>query len=103
MLGIQLSAADVTPTGLTLACNQSGGTPTGELTTGSKYWLDKEVNGIWEAIKSVQDLAWTSTSFLTVAEEFGLTEENCSTNGAFIKRERLVFEREKGNLMFVAC
>ena len=51
MLGIQLSAADVTPTGLTLACNQSGGTPTGELTTGSKYWLDKEVNGIWEALK----------------------------------------------------
>lgn len=44
-----------------------------------------------------------STSFLTVAEEFGLTEDNCSTNGAFIKRERLIFEREKGNLMFAAC
>ncbi len=43
------------------------------------------------------------TSFLTVAEEFGLTEENCATNGAFIKRERLVYEKENGTLMFVAC
>lgn len=28
-------------------------------------------------------------SFLTVAEEFGLTEQNAATNGAFMKLERL--------------
>ena len=40
--------------------------------------------------------------FLTVAKEFGLTEENCPTNGAFMKKERLETERAKGNLMYVA-
>lgn len=38
--------------------------------------------------------------FGTVAKEFGLTQENCPTNGAFMKKERLIFEREKGNLQF---
>ena len=42
-------------------------------------------------------------SFLTVAEDFGLTEDNCATNGAFLKRERLVYEKENGTLMFAAC
>lgn len=39
-------------------------------------------------------------SFLTVAEEFGLTKENCPTNGAFIESERLVAEKKKGNGMY---
>lgn len=38
--------------------------------------------------------------FGTVAEQFGLTEDNCPTNGAFLKRERLVEDRAKGNEMF---
>lgn len=39
-------------------------------------------------------------SFLTVAQEFGLTPENCPSNGAFIKSERLLAEKQKGNVMF---
>jgi ribosomal protein S18 acetylase RimI-like enzyme len=39
-------------------------------------------------------------SFATVAEEFGLTEQNAATNGAFMKIERLQNEFEHGNLMF---
>ena len=39
-------------------------------------------------------------SFLTVAHDFGLTVENCPTNGAFLKTERLVADRERGNVMF---
>jgi ribosomal protein S18 acetylase RimI-like enzyme len=39
-------------------------------------------------------------SFGTVAEEFKLTVENCPTNGAFIKIERLIADKEKGNLMY---
>ncbi len=39
-------------------------------------------------------------SFGTVARDFGLTLENCPTNGAFIKVERLFAEREKGNRMY---
>lgn len=39
-------------------------------------------------------------SFATVAEEFGLTQENCATNGAFIPLSRLKSEYDNGNLMF---
>jgi ribosomal protein S18 acetylase RimI-like enzyme len=38
--------------------------------------------------------------FLTVADDFGLTEEKVPTNGAFIKTERLEADRAKGNLMY---
>lgn len=38
--------------------------------------------------------------FQTVADDFGLTIENVPTNGAFIRTERLVADREKGNQMF---
>lgn len=38
--------------------------------------------------------------FGTVAKDFGLTTENCPTNGAFIKVERLVKDISRGNLMF---
>ena len=33
--------------------------------------------------------------FQTVAQEFGLTVENCATNGAFIKKERLIIDKAK--------
>lgn len=35
-------------------------------------------------------------SFGTVADEFGLTVDNCPTNGAFLKTERLVSEMDQG-------
>jgi ribosomal protein S18 acetylase RimI-like enzyme len=40
-------------------------------------------------------------SFGTVADEFGLTVENCPSNGAFIRTARLRSDRLKGNRMFV--
>lgn len=39
--------------------------------------------------------------FVTVAKDFGLTEENCPTNGAFIRKERLLEEKNKGHIMYV--
>ena len=39
-------------------------------------------------------------SFQTVADEFGLTKENCPTNGAFMPVERLMDDYEKGMRMF---
>lgn len=38
--------------------------------------------------------------FATVAEEFGLTEQNCATNGAFMTIDRLRNEYQIGNKMF---
>ncbi len=65
LLGIQLSATDITPTGLTLVCNQSGGQATGELFTGSMYWLEKKVNGEWVAVEMVQDnIGWDDMALL---------------------------------------
>lgn len=39
-------------------------------------------------------------SFGTVAVDFGLTEQNCPTNGAFIKTERLVRDFYRGVIMY---
>lgn len=39
-------------------------------------------------------------SFLTVARDFGLTQENCPTNGAFIQPSRLLSDRQKGAFMY---
>ena len=39
-------------------------------------------------------------AFHTVAEQFGLTEENCPTNAAFITTERLERERRRGQHQF---
>lgn len=38
-------------------------------------------------------------SFATVAADFGFTEHNCPTNGAFIRTERLVSDWSRGDLM----
>lgn len=38
--------------------------------------------------------------FQTVAIQFGLTFENCATNGAFIEKERLIIDKAKGSYMY---
>lgn len=39
-------------------------------------------------------------SFAAVAEEFGITQSNCPTNGAFIPLSRLQEDFQNGNLMY---
>lgn len=59
-LGVTLTAEDVTPTGLTLVCTQSGGAPTGELQTGSPFWLEVYSEGNWFPVKDdMEDVLWT--------------------------------------------
>ena len=52
--GIRLRVADVTPTGLTLICEQSGGNPTGELQTDPMFWLERHVDGEWKNVEQRQ-------------------------------------------------
>ena len=52
--GIRLRVADVTPAGLTLICEQSGGNPTGELQTGPMFWLERQVGGVWKNVERRQ-------------------------------------------------
>lgn len=73
--GIALSVKDVTPTGCTLVCTQSGGSPSGELMTGTPYWLQVWKDGQWKAVEetpSEYERAWTSEAWLITME--GTTE-----------------------------
>ena len=68
-LGITLAADNVTPTGLTIVCTQSGGEATGELSTGSYYIIEKLVDDKWTAVDYAYDgssgeLAWTAEAWL---------------------------------------
>ena len=63
--GLVLAAEDVTDTGLTLRFIQSGGEPSGELQTGSPYWLEREENGEWTAVEPLmEDVAWDMMAYL---------------------------------------
>ncbi len=59
--GITLSAEDVTPTGMTLVCTQSGGEFNGQLETGSYYALERLVKGEWlpVGIQPGLEVSWT--------------------------------------------
>lgn len=59
--GVTLSAEDVTPTGMTLVCTQSGGKYEGELYTGSRFVLERFVEGEWlpVSIKPEEEVDWT--------------------------------------------
>lgn len=73
-LGVQLSVDNVTPTGLTLICNQSGGEPTGELQTGTAYSLEKDVNGVWQAVEAKEVMGWNDEAL--IIEKDSKTEWN---------------------------
>lgn len=65
--GITLTAENITPTGATIKCTQSGGEPTGELHTGSWFILENwtQQNG-WKEVPYVVegDVAWTEEAWM---------------------------------------
>ena len=63
--GLTLSVKDVTESGLTLVCKQSGGEPTGELQIGSDYRLIVLKDGTWQDVPTIiEDYGWTSEAYL---------------------------------------
>ena len=61
--GITLSAENVTPFGMVLVCEQSGGKFKGELQTGMPFVLEREVEGQWLPVSTITsdgDMVWTS-------------------------------------------
>ena len=65
--GITLTAESVTSTSLTIRCVQSGGAPTGELTTGSFYTVERKTDSGWEPVEYLPqegELAWTTEAWL---------------------------------------
>lgn len=57
--GLTFSVKNVTSSGLTMVVTQSGGTLTGQLMTGRRYFIQKYENGEWIFLETPEDLAWT--------------------------------------------
>ena len=69
--GISLSVKDVSPSGLTLVCQQSGGEVEGELDTGSFYRLDLYKDDTWQPVEMLElegELAWTTEAWIIVPD-----------------------------------
>lgn len=63
--GVTLAVTNVTPTGATLVCTQSGGNPTGDLQTGSPYQIQVYTEDGWmEAPRDSVELAWTMEAWM---------------------------------------
>ena len=61
---------DATPTGLTLACTQSGGHPDGELWTGSFFVLEQLADGQWlEVPAKLGEIVWTDEAWQIYKED----------------------------------
>ena len=59
--GITLSIKDITNKGLTLVCSRRDGNATGELQTGSPYFLEVYDDGGWISVEAIDDenVTWT--------------------------------------------
>lgn len=70
--GLTFEVKDVTPTGLTIVCTQSGGEPTGELQTGSYYYIQKKENDRWLDMEYTEideaQVGWTAEAWIIAPE-----------------------------------
>ena len=69
--GITLKATDVTPTGLTIECTQSGGKKVHELSTGSYFVIQRLNGGVWEDVEYLpheDEIGWTSEAWIIQKE-----------------------------------
>jgi len=73
--GITLTLKDLTRTGATIVCTQSGGVSVSELNTGSYFILEELTESGWKEVaqrKLEGDLAWTMEAYIVNLE--GTTE-----------------------------
>ena len=74
--GLTLSVKDVTESGLTLVCTQSGGELTGELQTGSDYKLIV-LKEAWEDVPTIiEDYGWTAEAYMIAEDDVTEFEYN---------------------------
>ena len=67
--GLTLSVKNVTESGLTLVCTQSGGELTGELQTGSDYKLIV-LKEAWEDVPTIiEDYGWTAEAYMITRDD----------------------------------
>ena len=74
--GLTLSVKDVTESGLTLVCTQSGGEPAGELQTGSDYKLIV-LKEAWEDVPTIiEDYGWDMIAYMVSKDDVTEFEYN---------------------------
>ena len=65
--GVTLTVEDITSTGLTIVCTQSGGEAKGELQTGSWYVIQQLENGMWKKVMYTEidesQVGWTGEAW----------------------------------------
>ncbi len=67
--GVKLTAENITPSGLTIVCEQSGGAFTGELMTGSYFVVEVKMGDKWEELPIIiENLGWTEEAWLIPME-----------------------------------
>ncbi len=93
--GIYLYADDVTPTGMTLKINQSGGNPSGTLECGAAYTLETRVNNEWQEIKTKtgEPLVWNALGYMVKMND--ITEMNINWEFGYGKLEPGVYRLSK--------
>lgn len=77
--GVTLEAEDVTPGGVKLVCNQSGGEEVGELTTGSYYVVQRLEEKGWVGVEYLPheyDIAWTAEAWIIQKDTTTIWEVN---------------------------
>lgn len=67
--GVVLTAEDVTPDGMTLVCRQSGGSPTGELSTGPWYEIEMLEGEQWKPAPVYAEVCWEDVAWIIAPEE----------------------------------
>lgn len=66
--GITLSSANVTPTGMTLICTQSGGNAHGQLMTGQAFYLEVKTDAGWVGLQAKDDSNFWNISECEIPE-----------------------------------
>ena len=102
--GIANSIGNISKTGLTLVYAQSGGNPTGQLSTGKKYSLQTYKNGVWVNVPTVIDnYAWESTAIIIKKDNITTVDINWEwlygvlQKGKYRIETEIIDLREPGN------
>lgn len=72
--GITFSVGNITPKGATVSFSQSGGSPTGELITGSYYRVEKDGKELPYVVEG--DVGWTAEAYMIMPEKTSFYEVN---------------------------
>lgn len=96
--GITLSVKDVTDSGLTLVCTQSGGEADGELQTGRDYKLIV-LKEAWEDVPTIiEDYGWTAEAYMIAKDD--VTEFDINWEWLYGKLPEGTYRLVKGFMNF---